>query len=354
MNVFRFFLLPLNLIYGAITITRNKLYDWRFLSSTTFEKPIISIGNLEVGGSGKTPMVAYIINLLKEEFKVCTLSRGYGRKTKGFLWVNPTDEALKAGDEPLQLKQSFPDVGVAVCEDRVLGIRNIKEESDIILMDDAFQHRAVKPGLSILLFDYNRLFKNKLLMPAGNYRETFNGRKRADIIIISKTPSDLSADEKARAVNEIQIFSHQQLYFSSISYSSKLNHIFIKDYKLIKDINENTAVLLITGIAKPELMLAEIRKYTINIKHHNYSDHHHFSRKNMLKLVADFNNLKAEEKIIITTQKDAVRLRSLETIEHINSLPIYEWPIEVAFKPQDEVNFNKEILNYVKNNKRIR
>lgn len=353
MNLFRLLLLPFNLFYGIVTIIRNKLYDWHIFSSNFFEKPIISVGNLEVGGSGKTPMVAYIINLLKDDFKVTALSRGYGRKTKGFLWVKATDEALNTGDEPLQLKQNFPDVEVAVCEDRAAGIRHIEEQSDVILMDDAYQHRAVKPGLNILLFDYNRLFKNKFLMPAGNYREIFKGRKRADIIIVSKAPSDLSPQEREKAINQIRKYPHQQLYFSSIKYSTRLNHIFINKSITINEINEHTAVLLITGIARPELILAELKKYTRNIKHLNYSDHHHFSRKNMLKLVADFNNIKATEKIIITTQKDAVRLRSLETIEQINSLPIYEWPIEVSFKPQDKVNLSREILNYVKNNKRI-
>lgn len=331
-----------------VIVIRNKFYDWQFFKSYTFQIPIISVGNLEVGGSGKTPLVEYLIKLLNSSHKLSTLSRGYGRKTKGFRWIDKHDEAYLSGDEPLQIKRKFPEISVAVCENRVKGIERIKESHNLILMDDAYQHRAVLPGLSILLFDYNRLNSWRFLLPAGNYREPFSGRKRADIIIVSKTPTQLSKEEQQLLESKLKIKEHQKVFFSYIQYAPQLNHLFANNNLEVKDIDENTVVLLITGIAKPDLLLAEISKYTNHIKHHSYSDHHQFSTKNMLKLVKDFENIKSKDKIIITTEKDAVRLKSEENRKLIENLSIYEWPIEAAFHVSDNGNFDKEILNYVR------
>jgi tetraacyldisaccharide 4'-kinase len=348
MAIFRILLLPFSFLYAIVVVIRNKFYDWHFFKSYTFNTPIISVGNLEVGGSGKTPLVEYLIKLLNGSHKLSTLSRGYGRKTKGFRWIDKNDEAYLSGDEPLQIKQKFPNISVAVCENRVEGIEKIKENHSLILMDDAYQHRAVIPGLSILLFDYNRLNSYRFLLPAGNYREPFSGRKRADIIIISKTPTQLSKEEQQLLKNKLKIKAHQKVFFSYIKYASELNHLFLNHSLEVKNINKNTEVLLITGIAKPDLLLAEISKYTNLIKHHSYSDHHQFSTKNMLKLVKDFENINSNNKIIITTEKDAVRLKSEENRKFVENFPIYEWPIEAVFHTSESENFDKEILKYVR------
>lgn len=350
MNNIRLLLLPFSLIYGILTFIRNKLYDFGIFKSTAFKIPIISVGNLEVGGSGKTPLVAYIINLLKDINEIASLSRGYGRKTKGFLWVKPDDLATNTGDEPLQIKQSFPDVKVAVCENRVLGIEQIQAKADLILMDDAFQHRAVKPGFSILLFDYNQLQKPKFLLPAGNYREFFGGRKRADILVVSKCPDDLFNEEKLKIASALKPFPNQQVFFSYIKYQVTLKAVFGDDELEVTNLKSKKNVLVLTGIAKPEILINKVKQHIEVIQHHSYPDHHQFTQKNMLKLVTDFKMLATEDKIIITTQKDAVRLRSELFREILLGLPIFEWPIETDFFEKDKLEFDKIILKYAQGN----
>ncbi|MBK0382341.1 tetraacyldisaccharide 4'-kinase [Pedobacter sp. SD-b] len=346
MPFLRKLLLPFSLLYGTIIFIRNKLYDWGIFKITSFDTPIISVGNLEVGGSGKTPMVEYLISILKNDYKLATLSRGYGRKTKGFRWVKPDDEAVFTGDEPLQIAKKFKDVNVAVCEDRVYGINKIKSGNDVILMDDAYQHRAVKPGLSILLFDYHQTQKFRLLLPAGDYREGFGGRNRADIIIITKCPLGLSSAERQKITTIVKPFDHQKLFFSSIIYNGHLQSLINHEKFAIVNINEETTVFLLTGIAKIAPLVNEIEKHSKRIIHHTYADHHVFSKKNMLKLVTEFNALKTDKKIIITTQKDAVRLKTKELETLIKNLPIYEWPIEFNFIDGRQNEFNKLIQNY--------
>ncbi|MFC5282862.1 tetraacyldisaccharide 4'-kinase [Pedobacter alpinus] len=353
MSILRFLLFPLSFIYGIVTYLRNKFYDWGIFKSQKFNLPIISVGNLEVGGSGKTPMVEYLINLLKNDYKLATLSRGYGRKTTGFRWVKPDDNATLTGDEPLQISQKFTDINVAVCENRAYGITEIQKQHQLILMDDAFQHRAVKPGFSILLFDYHQLRKTKLLLPAGNYRELFSGRKRANILVVTKCPNQISESEKQHLAKIVKPYPHHNLFFTNIVYSTHLNHVFNNTELAIDLICKKTAVLLLTGIAKPEPLINEIKKYSTNILHHAYADHHAFSQKNMLKLVADFEALKSNKKIIITTQKDAVRLRTDNFTKLLNNLPIYEWPININFVNNTAINFDNLIKEYAQLYQRI-
>ena len=350
MNLFRLLLLPFSLIYGIITFIRNKFFDWGIFKSTAFKIPIISVGNLEVGGSGKTPLVAYIINLLKDNNQIATLSRGYGRKTKGFLWVKADGLASNTGDEPLQIKQSFPDVKVAVCENRVFGIEQIQAKADLILMDDAFQHRAVKPGFSILLFDYNQLQKPKFLLPAGNYREFFGGRKRADILVVSKCTADLSVEKKREIISALKPYPNQQVFFSYIKYQSTLKSVFGDDDFEVTNLKSKKNVLVLTGIAKPKILINKVKQHVEVIRHHSYPDHHQFTQKNMLKLANDFKMLATEDKIIITTQKDAVRLRSELFKKILSGLPIFEWPIETDFFETDKLEFDKIILKYAQGN----
>lgn len=345
-------LLPISLLYGIVIFFRNKLYDWGIFKSQTFNIPIISVGNLEVGGSGKTPMVEYLIHLLKNDFKLATLSRGYGRKTRGFRWVTPNESAELTGDEPLQISQKFPEISVAVCENRVFGIQEIQKEHQLVLMDDAYQHRAVKPGLSILLFDYHQIKKTRFLLPAGNYREFFNGRERADVLIITKCPLGITSAERKQLQQIISPFSHQKLFFSGIKYAEELNAVFTKEQLPIETIDKNWTILLLTGIAKPAPLLNELKEYSQNILHHAYADHHQFSQKNMLKLVADFEAIKSDKKIIITTEKDAVRLKTDKFAGLLNNLPIYQWSIKVNFLYNTD-EFNTLIKTYAQSNQGV-
>lgn len=354
MQSFRILLYPFSLIYGLIVFIRNTCYDAGIFKSKSFKIPIISVGNLELGGSGKTPMVEYLIRLLKDDFKLSTLSRGYGRKTKGFRWVKPDEDSNLTGDEPLQIKLKFQNVGVAVCENRVIGIQEIQQQHDLILMDDAFQHRAVKPGFSLLLFDYHQIQKPKILLPAGNYREFFSGRKRADIIVMTKCPEVLSESEMKILELQMELYPHQKIFFSSISYAEDLKAVF-KDEKLtIKTTKSATQVLLLTGIAKTAPLLQELKKYTEHIIHHAYADHHPFSPKNMLKLVGDFEALPGDDKIIITTEKDAVRLKAGAFKSMIQNFPIYAWPIEINFLANRKTEFDNIIQKYARSNQGIR
>jgi tetraacyldisaccharide 4'-kinase len=318
--------------------------------SLSFTIPIISVGNLEVGGSGKTPMVEYLIRLLKDDFKIATLSRGYGRRTKGFRWVKPNDDATLAGDEPLQISQKFPQISVAVCEDRVFGIQQIEKEHQIILMDDAFQHRAVKPGLSILLFDYHQISKNKFLLPAGNYREPFSGRERAEILIVTKCPHQLSESEQIELKNIVSPLANQKLFFSTINYAADLKPIFTSKKLSVQTIDNNWTILLLTGIAKPEPLIATLKKYTTNIICHTYPDHHNYSQKNILKLVNAFDATASANKIIITTEKDAVRLKTDSFAKILKQTPIYQWPIEIGFLNHKQQDFNNLIKQYAQSN----
>ncbi len=343
----RLLLLPFSLLYGIIIWIRNKCYDFGLLKSTQFKIPVISVGNLEVGGSGKTPMTEYLIRLLSG-YKLATLSRGYGRKTKGFRWVKVDDNPKLTGDESLQVKNKFPEISVAVCENRVEGINKIQSGHEIVIMDDAYQHRAVKPGLSILLFDYQTLDNFRLMLPAGNYREPFDGRKRADILVVTKTPEKLTYLQQQHIHDKLKPYPKQKLFFSYIRYGKNLINIFTGELLAADDLKPELAVLLITGIAKPALLVGKVKEYTTQVSHLAYADHHQFSQKNMLKLVSDFKQIAQQEKIIITTQKDAVRFRAEEYRNTIGSLPIYEWPIETAFHENNKANFETEILEYVK------
>jgi len=347
MSKLRLLLLPFSLLYGIIIWIRNKFYDFGIFKSTSFSLPVISVGNLEVGGSGKTPMTEYLIQIL-HTYKLATLSRGYGRKSTGFRWVKENDDPQLSGDEPLQVKNKFPYISVAVCENRVKGINVIKPDHDLVILDDAYQHRAVKPGLSILLLDYNSIQNARIMLPAGNYREPFAGRKRADIIVVTKTPEELAVPQQQKIEDNLKLYPHQKLFFSYIRYSKNLINIFTGDLLDTENLKQGIAVLLITGIAKPALLLGKVREHSSQVSHLAYADHHQFSQKNMLKLVSDFNQIAQEEKIIITTQKDAVRLRAEEYRNIIGSLPIFEWPIEMAFHKKEKANFETEILEHVK------
>ncbi|TAF44036.1 MAG: tetraacyldisaccharide 4'-kinase [Sphingobacteriales bacterium] len=348
MQFIRYLLYPLSVLYGLGVVIRNKCYDAGLLKSKKFDTPVIVIGNLEVGGSGKTPFTEYLVNLVQTNNNVATLSRGYGRITQGFRWVDMDDDASLCGDESLQIKNNFPDIGVAVCEDRVMGIQTIKDNYEIIILDDAYQHRAVKAGLSILLFDYNSLKNSRLLLPTGNYREPFWGRKRANVLVITKCPSDISESEKATIIKNIKPFAHQKVLLSGIAYADECQALIPKkDNYLLSNISTDTTVLLLTGIAKPELLYTEIKRKTSLVTHIQFADHYLYTQSDINKLLREFKAIKSPKKIILTTQKDAMRLKSATFEKQLLALPIFKVNIKMVFWGDDKLILENTVLDYV-------
>ncbi|MES2279035.1 MAG: tetraacyldisaccharide 4'-kinase [Bacteroidota bacterium] len=344
MKYLRLFLFPFSLVYGLVVIIRNWYYNVGLFKSRGFDMPVISVGNLDVGGSGKTPMTEYLIRLLKDDHQLATLSRGYGRQTKGYYIATQDSPASEVGDEPAQLKHKFPEVNVTVCEDRVAGAAQLQAANDIIILDDAYQHRAIKPGFSILLFDYRQLMGTNLLLPAGNRREPFWGRKRADVIIVSKCPSTLDSGGQEHARRLAAPYAHQQVFFTAISYLPLHKDGVATNVEITAD----TTVFLLTGIANPLPMYQYIAQATPQIIHHKYPDHHRFSLKNIAKLANEFEACTADKKIIITTEKDMQRLGEQALQPLTNQLPIYTLPIGVAFLNKGGQQFNTLIQNYVR------
>lgn len=338
-------LFPFSLLYGLVAAVRNWCYDGGILKSREFKIPVISVGNLEVGGAGKSPMTEYLVRLLKDHHKLATLSRGYGRKTRGFLTVTTDSSAEQVGDEPLQFKHKFPDITVIVCEKRVDGLKELTHSHNLVLMDDAYQHRAVKPGLSILLFDYNRINEPRLLLPAGNLREPFSGRWRADIIVISKCPEQLSAEEQQVIVDKMEPLPYQSVFFTSIVYLP-LQDLTGKKSGITLD--PDTTVFLLTGIANPRPLVQHIKKCTSKLVHHNYPDHHRFTLKNISKLADEFRPCSAQKKVIITTEKDAKRLVEHELLPLVQSLPVLVIPIGIQFLNNEAQQFNQLVTQYVR------
>jgi len=345
MKHLRWLLFPFSLLYGLIVVIRNWLYDAGIFKSRQFSMPVIAVGNLEVGGAGKSPMTEYLIRLFKDDHRIATLSRGYGRETQGFLAATATTTAAQIGDEPAQFKYKFPEITVAVCEDRVEGINELKHSHNVIILDDAYQHRAVKPGFSILLFDYGKIKEPHLLLPAGDLREPMSGRWRADVLIVSKCPDDISIEEQGKIAAVLEPLPYQLLFFTTIVYRP-LQDIRGKRSKSL--IDTETTVFLLTGIANPMPLMNHIKKSTQNVVHHRYPDHHRFSLKNISKLADEFNACTAEKKLIITTEKDAQRLLEHDLQGLLKTLPVLVMPIAAEFLDVGGAQFNNLVKAYVR------
>ncbi|UKT62823.1 tetraacyldisaccharide 4'-kinase [Pedobacter mucosus] len=349
LNYLRLLLLPFSFIYGIAITLRKKLYDWGIMRSVKFDLPVICVGNLAVGGSGKTPTTEYLVRLLTD-YKVAILSRGYGRKTKGFFLADENATAETIGDEPLQYYKKFKKVTVAVCEDRITGINQLKENHDLIILDDAFQHRAVKAGLNILLFEFRKLGTLQFLLPAGNLRDVFSSRKRADILLVTKSPVPLLHVAQQASINELQPNDSQPVLHSYLKYG-ELIHLYEDESRSLDSIKD-FEIYLLTGIANPDPLIEELEKFSKTIKLEKYADHHTFSVHEIKKFKSAFENGSGKEKIIITTEKDSQRLRATEFKDLLVNLPVYYLPIEVDLFEKDKITFDELILKYVKSNRR--
>ncbi|NDV63885.1 tetraacyldisaccharide 4'-kinase [Bacteroides sp. 224] len=347
---------PLSFLYGLGVAFRNKLFDRKILQSKSFNIPIICIGNLAVGGTGKTPHTEYLIKLLQKNYQTAVLSRGYKRRTKGYLLSTLDSDAQSIGDEPYQIKQKFPNTMVAVDENRCHGIENLmainEPKADVILLDDAFQHRYVEAGLNILLTDYHRLFCDDALLPAGRLREPAKNKSRAQIVIVTKCPEDMKPIDFNIIAKRLKLYPFQRLFFSRFEYG-KLIPAFTSGQELaLKDLQHYEQILLVTGIASPTSLIDELKKYSQQIQVESFGDHHNFSKKDIKHITERFNNIPSKRKIIITTEKDATRLVNHPDISKRIKDNLYILPIQVKILQNQEYILNQNIIDYVRKNKR--
>lgn len=334
---------PISLLYGLVISIRNKAFTIGFLSSKSFDIPIIAVGNLNVGGTGKSPMIEYLIRLFLESYHTAVLSRGYGRKTKGFFLAEPDCSALELGDEPYQFYRKFKNLDIAVDEKRVRGIetlRELKPDLELVLLDDAFQHRHVKAGLYILLTAFDNLYVDDFLLPTGDLRERKKGADRADLIVVSKCPQTLSKIERLEIIKKIAPKKHQEVFFSSIAYDDQ---IYANDHTIQLNELEQWKILLVTGIANPKPLLAFLQKNKLDVEHIKFADHQFIGDKDQRRIASRFDSIKDKNKLILTTEKDFVR-NFLNT-----TLPIYYLPIKTNML-EGENKFNEIIQNYVRKN----
>lgn len=333
MSVIRFLVFPLSIIFKFVTDIRNKLYDCNFLKSEKINVPVISVGNLSTGGTGKTPMVDFIIYNLKRDYNISVLSRGYNRKSKGFIEIKNSDNPSLVGDEPFLIKSNHSEVPVFACEDRVEGAKKIISENNtnLILLDDAFQHRKISRNLDIVLTDYNNLFYKDYLLPYGNLRESRNNINRADVIIVTKCPLDFNKADAIKIKNQINPKKTQSLFFSQIKYSEILFGSKEVSFKSIR----NSKLTLVTGIANSQPLKEYLKKNNVNFDHFDYPDHYNYSRKDVNKILATTKN-----NIILTTKKDYYKLSQFK----IDNLLYIDIKVEFLDGKQEFLSTIKEVL----------
>lgn len=351
-------LYPLSVIYGFITGFRNFLYNHGILSTTEFPIPVICVGNITVGGTGKTPHTEYLAELLRKDFSVATLSRGYKRETKDFRIATPSSTVKEIGDEPLQIFRKFPDIMVTVDRNRVNGVRKIMDvasATDVIILDDGYQHRSITPGFSILLSDFERPIMRDHMLPYGNLREDKSNMSRADVILITKCPKNLSPIQRRLIVKEIGKPAYQNLFFTSLSYKAPLpvfgnNEIDTSYFDLTKC--AGSSIILLTGIANPKPMKEYLQKFFIEIIELTYPDHYSFNDQDISTITSAYNDLSASAKYIMTTEKDAMRLREFSNIEEPVKSALFYVPVGISFLNDDKDEFDNLIVDYVRKNKR--
>jgi len=342
----KFLLYPFSLLYGLVMWVRNRLYDAGTLTAVSFDVPTIAVGNLSVGGTGKTPHVEYLIRLLKDRYPIATLSRGYNRKTRGFLMADKQSTAAQLGDEPMQFHRKFPEITVCVGEERMLAIPQLlgeKPDTRAILLDDAFQHRSIKPGLNILITEYNRPFTRDHVVPFGRLREGRKGYERADVIIVSKCPENLPVADKAVLQQEIAPLPHQHLFFTTLRYGQLYNMLSLEPVTA----SPEATVLLVCGIARPAPLVQHLKEQYKEVFLLPFPDHYYYSQADLEKISRELKNLPGTEKLVITTEKDAVRLHLLQPRLQALGLSMAVIPVEISFLFGEGISFNNYIFDYI-------
>ncbi|MDY6409653.1 MAG: tetraacyldisaccharide 4'-kinase [Prevotella sp.] len=348
-------LLPFSWIYGLVVWFRNQLFDIGILKSKDYKIPVIAVGNITVGGAGKTPHVEYLIRLLKDKVKVAVLSRGYKRKSKGFVLADMNSTVEEIGDEPYQMKKKFPDIDVAVDKNRQEGIELLTNNTtakdiDVIILDDAYQHRYVKPGINILLVDYHRLLLYDKLLPAGRLREPKESTVRADMVIITKCPTELKPMDYRVITRAMNLYPYQTLLFSTLKYGN-LIPVYSGDEQTLDSLNKEVNVLLLTGIASPKQMVIDLKPYAKEIVPLTFRDHHQFSHKDIVKINEKYSSMPSP-KIIVTTEKDMTRLINKDGFSEEVKQNMFMLPIEIEIQLGQEEIFNQKIISYVQKNSR--
>ncbi|MEO6220665.1 MAG: tetraacyldisaccharide 4'-kinase [Ginsengibacter sp.] len=341
---FRFILFPLSVIYGGVISLRNWLFDKNIFKSGSFNFPVICVGNLATGGTGKTPMVEYLLTILKQDYKIATLSRGYKRKTLGFAIADENTTAIDIGDEPMQFHKKFHGVTVAVAEERLVAIPQLlhaRPDTQVIILDDALQHREVKAGLNILLTEFTNLYTRDFILPAGDLRDVKSSRKRADIIMVTKCKSYLSDEERNGLIEEIKPLSHQQIFFTRLEYNSPY-HLFTNEEKFL---DPETHILLICGIANPKPIKEVLTRYSSTYDMMSFRDHHIFDMDDLKDIKKQFEKIESENKIILTTEKDGVRLAKFEA--ELKDMPVFVFPVKHKIMFGQEEEFEERIKKFI-------
>ena len=346
---------PLSFLYGLGVELRSQLFELNILKSRSFTTPVISVGNITVGGTGKTPHVEYLVRLLSNEAKVAVLSRGYKRKTHGYLLADKDSTMRDIGDEPYQMKLKFPNIEVAVDANRCEGIDHLindeqTKDTDVIILDDAYQHRYVKPGINILLVDYHRLIIYDELLPSGRLREPIESKKRADIVIITKCPDSLNPIDYRVLTKAMKLYAYQSLFFTSLHYGAPYLLFGGDETRVPK--KQDSDVLLLTGIASPEQMIDDVQPNVKSLKPLTFPDHHAFSPRDIEKINNAFAAMPQESRVILTTEKDAARLRNVSGLSEEVKQRLLVLPVEVKFMLDGEEIFNDKIISYVRKNSR--
>jgi len=342
------FLYPFSMLYEGVTASRNWMFDKGFKRQSVFSVPTVVVGNLNIGGSGKTPMVEYLINLFQDKYHLATLSRGYGRKSRGFFLANEQLGPKEIGDEPYQIYSKFGDkVAVSVGEDRVMAIPEImalKPETELILLDDAFQHRYVKGDLNILLTTFQKPFFKDQVLPLGTLRENKHGAKRADLVVITKTPQEIDQRMREEYILSIQKFTHAKICFASLRYGDPypLNLNFSE---------ERRKIVLVSGIANDALLFEEASKRFEVTARLNYGDHHHYSKRDAEKI--RFSLGEAGDAMVLTTEKDAVKLKNSAFHEYLSEIPIFVLPIQVKLDMECQLWLKRKVESIVAEKSRI-
>ncbi|MFM8710103.1 MAG: tetraacyldisaccharide 4'-kinase [Sphingomonadales bacterium] len=338
--------MPLSLLYWLVIFLRNWLFDKQLLRSAQFGMPLITVGNLAVGGTGKSPLIEYLASLLHTDFKVAALSRGYRRRTRGYALASASSTALEIGDEPLALYRKFPDMAVAVGEERLLAIPELlhdRPETEVILLDDAFQHRSIEAGLSILLTEYANLFTRDFYLPTGDLRDLKSRYKAASMLLVTKCPATLTSQQRSAILKELAPVKGQPVFFTTLAYGIPYHLTSKANYALTgKD-----EVLLVTGISNPRPLKQFIEAHSVTYQQLSYRDHHIFTIEDFNDMRAEFEQLSSGHRIVVTTEKDAVRLEKFSS--EIAALPWYVLPIEHRFLFDEKDQFDQLIKSYITN-----